>query len=254
MVTLSAAQIAGVVKYGAANGMPISQTNGIIAVAIALAESGGNTENSKVRLNSNGTQDFGVWQINSIHKPSEDAKIHAGPNWSMAYAISSNGTKWTPWSTYNSGKYSAFMPAATAGWAVATGHDNPDAIERSAGGTSTGHVDDPTTITFQQVDFPKPFDFLNDPLNYMLDPRNRLWLRLGMGIAGTVLILIVVVTLLKNPAVKAFSTFSPVGKALKTAATVPRGEVTPPSPKLPKIPSRPAPKTFRVKKLDWDTA
>lgn len=84
------------------------------AVAVALAESGGNELAVNTR-NTNGSADYGLWQINSVHaadlkagdwrKPTDNAK--------MAYAVYSRaGQKWTPWVAYNNGRYKMFETRA----------------------------------------------------------------------------------------------------------------------------------------------
>jgi hypothetical protein len=92
-----------------------------IAVAVARAESAWNP--TATLLNTNGSIDHGLYQINSVH-----AAILAGGNWrdpmdntKMAYKVWTDaGRRWRPWVTYNSGSYLKFMqplpniPAATA--------------------------------------------------------------------------------------------------------------------------------------------
>src|SRR3954463_10024777 len=98
MPNLSAGQIAGLIKYYSdptSNGTfhtPITADNAVKAVAICLAESGGKIDAGGDRANSNGTHDWGLWQINDIHNPSPEVKTHAAPNWQMAYQIAGGGT------------------------------------------------------------------------------------------------------------------------------------------------------------------
>ena len=93
-----------------------------IAQAVVMAESGGNTKafNPKGRDLS-----YGLFQINM--KDDDPANPLMGQkrrekfnienedlfdpyvNAKVAYAISSKGKKWTPWSTYNSGTYKKFL-------------------------------------------------------------------------------------------------------------------------------------------------
>lgn len=86
----------------------------VIAVAVGLAESGGNI--IATHLNTNGTTDYGLWQINSVH-----AALLASGSWSdpianarMAFSIQHDAGGWTPWSTFNSGAYLDHMAEATA--------------------------------------------------------------------------------------------------------------------------------------------
>lgn len=86
----------------------------VTATAIALAESGGNP--SATHLNSNGTIDYGLWQINSVHGSllsSGDWRVPAD-NARMAHTIYAQaGNKFTPWSTFNSGAYKSKVAQAS---------------------------------------------------------------------------------------------------------------------------------------------
>lgn len=85
------------------------------AAAIAMAESGGKPY--ATHRNVNGTTDYGVWQINSVH-----ADLLRGGDWKdlnsnakMAFSIySAAGNSFSPWSTYKSKTYLPFLPAAKA--------------------------------------------------------------------------------------------------------------------------------------------
>jgi Lysozyme like domain len=68
--------------------------NASTASAIAMAESGGDTD-SKNDRNSNGTIDRGLWQINSVHGSLSSFDPLA--NARAAVSISSNGSNWKPW-------------------------------------------------------------------------------------------------------------------------------------------------------------
>lgn len=111
MSKLSAAQIAEAAHN--AGFYPASVLS--VAVAIALAESGGET--TATNKNTNGSTDFGLWQINSVH-----ADILRGGSWSnpqdnaiMAHRVYADaGNRFTPWTTYTSGRYLAFMSVARA--------------------------------------------------------------------------------------------------------------------------------------------
>lgn len=79
------------------------------ALAVATAESGLNPRavNNK---NTNGTSDYGLFQINSIHKPTAAEKTDPYANAKRAYRIwKEAGSKWTPWSAYNNGAYKASL-------------------------------------------------------------------------------------------------------------------------------------------------
>lgn len=77
-----------------------------VGEAIMRAESG---------LNPNalsGTGDRGCWQVNQIHvdmTSSLEAMFIPAENARLAYSISHQGTDWTGWTTYTSGKYLEFL-------------------------------------------------------------------------------------------------------------------------------------------------
>jgi Lysozyme like domain len=86
-------------------GCPNAQS--VVAGQIALAESGG-VPNVESDPNTDGSHDLGLWQIND----KAHADILAGKDWwvpsvnaQLMMDVSANGTKWTPWTTYNSGAY-----------------------------------------------------------------------------------------------------------------------------------------------------
>lgn len=82
-----------------------------IAVAVARAESGWNPKavNNK---NANGSVDYGLFQINTVHEA-----ILASGNWAdpednakMAFQVWTDaGRKWGPWVTYWSGSYKKYL-------------------------------------------------------------------------------------------------------------------------------------------------
>jgi len=107
MPILTDQQIAGL-AVGA--GFPPDQV--ATAVAIALAESSGNTE--ATNSNTNGTIDRGVWQINSIHTEAQGDMFSPPANARAAKMIwAAAGGRWTPWSTYNNGAYTRYMGRAS---------------------------------------------------------------------------------------------------------------------------------------------
>jgi hypothetical protein len=66
-----------------------------MAAAIAMAESGGNSQASNT--NNNSSVDRGLWQINSSNGSSSSFDVMT--NARGAVSISSNGTNWRPWCT-----------------------------------------------------------------------------------------------------------------------------------------------------------
>ena len=111
--TLGAASISNLaVKAG------FSAAEAKIATGIAMAESSGNI--TATHQNSNGSIDYGLMQINSIHKDlygGDPFKLYdPGYNMLIAYKIyKAAGSKFTPWVTYNNGAYKKGMPDSVDG-------------------------------------------------------------------------------------------------------------------------------------------
>lgn len=162
MTTLSASQIAGYAKNAGVTGQNIA-----IATAIALAESGGRTD-VVGGPNSNGTYDYGVWQINGSHKDLLSGHDWKDPaqNATMMFTLSSGGTNWKPWSTFNNGKYLLHLSQANG--------VTPD--------TSVGSV--------QQTGLSQDFSAIQRFAEFISNPRT--WARLGMIVGGGVMIYVAV--------------------------------------------------------------
>ena len=119
-LTDTSAASAAEVAIGA--GFPADQL--VTAVAVAGAESGWNP--SATHVNSNGSTDYGLWQINSVH-----ADLLASGNWQlpadnarMALAVwKSSG--WSAWVTFNSGAWQGYVGAARTAVAKAQGQLGP---------------------------------------------------------------------------------------------------------------------------------
>jgi cell wall-associated NlpC family hydrolase len=126
-----------------AAGWPADQLQ--MAVAIAGAES--NYLPTATNHNTNGTTDFGLWQINSIHTAELATGRWQDPvdNARMALSIfRAAGSRWTPWSTFNNGMYRSHM-GATGGSAATV---QPAALTtRSATCTVAGTVAPVSVVT-----------------------------------------------------------------------------------------------------------
>lgn len=115
MSKLSAEQIAAHAYQAGFRGHALAT-----AVAVALAESGGNTHAH------NGTppdNSYGLWQINMLGSMGPERRrqfdlehnsdlFNADKNAKAAYAISHHGKNFGPWSTYTNGAYKKHMKAA----------------------------------------------------------------------------------------------------------------------------------------------
>jgi Lysozyme like domain/Ricin-type beta-trefoil lectin domain-like len=85
----------------------------VVATAVAMAESG--CTPSAVNTNPDGCRDRGLWQIDDCYWPqvSDSCAFNAQCNGNAAWGlISGQGTDWTPWTTYNSGAWENYVPAA----------------------------------------------------------------------------------------------------------------------------------------------
>jgi Lysozyme like domain len=83
-----------------------------IMAAIAMAESSGIVSNVG-GPNSNGTYDYGLWQINSSHTQFNRSLLLSDPLYNARAAVAiyrSQGL--TAWSTYNNGAYQGFLSGA----------------------------------------------------------------------------------------------------------------------------------------------
>lgn len=88
----------------------------VTAAAIAMAESGGNPDAVGDLVITPPLGSIGLWQINAAAHPQYDPTSLHDPNTNAAAAltISSGGTNFQPWSTFTSGAYQQFVPAAQA--------------------------------------------------------------------------------------------------------------------------------------------
>lgn len=119
MARLSQSQIA---QYAAGAGFRGNALN--IAVAIAMAESGGNS--TATHLNTNGSIDYGLWQINSIHTQFPANMLINDPAYNAyaAYTLSNGGANWTPWTTFNTGAYKQYLSGFVSPVTGGAGNNN----------------------------------------------------------------------------------------------------------------------------------
>lgn len=91
-----------------------------IAFAICMAEAKKDADHpygiarwNNAGLNNNGSVDYGLMQINSIHADMVGGDLEQlykpEVNMKIAYSLSRGGTDWTPWSAYNNGSYRTFL-------------------------------------------------------------------------------------------------------------------------------------------------
>ena len=166
------------------------------AVAIALAESGGDPA-AKNTGNSNGSTDYGLFQINSIHSSLLRSGSWSNPldNARMARQVYADaGNSFTPWVAYTSGSFLAYVGRgrAAVGSPLLPGGSN----DLKQWGTAKDGIG-----TFVSM-------FTS----------THLWIRVGMFIAGTLLIAWALMSLtslddsVRKGAVKAAAMFATKGK------------------------------------------
>ena len=104
---MSATAVAALAK---AAGVPADQL--ATAVAIAMAESGLNPNATNV--NTDGSVDRGLWQINNAAHPdvSDSSAFNPVTAAQGMLSISNGGTNWEPWVTYQTGAYLQYLPEA----------------------------------------------------------------------------------------------------------------------------------------------
>ena len=129
-----------------------------VAVAVALAESGGDVDAVNDQ-NSNGTTDYGLWQINSVHAQAgwfeTSEAFEPLYNAQAARRIYMNaGSSWTPWVAFNSGAHEQHMPAAQAA-ADGTPVYSPQEVQAACG---TGPAGTGTWAQALAGDFPATID------------------------------------------------------------------------------------------------
>lgn len=180
MAVLSPNQIAGYVIQAGWSGNDV-----VTGTAVALAESGGKTDIIGP-ANSNGTRDYGLFQINSIHKPTDKDWQNPVVNAQMAKGIwegrkKATGNGWQAWSAYSNGRYLLFMAQATAAAKSPEGgqgvNPTPTGTEPSGAGTA-----DISGIA-------KFMELLSNP---------QTWWRVGYFIAGGFMFLFGLYTVIGN--------------------------------------------------------
>jgi hypothetical protein len=206
VATLTDAQIAGAATSAGFSGAALAK-----AVAIALAESGGNPNAHNAVPPDNS---YGLWQINMLGSmgparrkqfglTSNDQLFNPATNAKAAYAIANNGKSFTPWSTYTSGAYLRYMSRANK----AAG--NPD-----TSGTTTGTQTGLTDVLSWPGDIVAFFTLLTNPIT---------WKRLGMIVGGGILVMVALGEISGlgskvQQGVSVAANMLPEGKALKGAS------------------------------------
>jgi hypothetical protein len=105
-----------------------------VAAAIALAESGGRADALNPNDNGGRQSSFGLWQIsNGTHTPPSPHWADPATNASLAVAkFKGAGNNFSPWGTYDSGAYRAYMSGSTTPDMNVPGNPDATATETAA--------------------------------------------------------------------------------------------------------------------------
>jgi len=164
------------------NGFPAANIQALtVCVAIANAESGRNISaiNSK---NADGTQDKGLWQINTVHDSKLPGQNRLDPNVNakLMMMVSGNGTNWQPWTTFNNGEYQQYMAE------VAKDIGNTSFVPGALSNFSPTDLIPGSESVNQVVDFVK----------LLMKPET--WIRIGKALLGGFLVALGVLMMLKD--------------------------------------------------------
>jgi hypothetical protein len=207
MANLSKEQIA---MYASSAGF--TGDNVKIAVAVAMAESGGNPKAHNPVPPDNS---YGLWQINMLGSmgPARRKQFNLKSNADLfdpainakaAFAISSGGTNWKPWSTYTNGAYKKYLDGS---------------VSTTGNGSSTsqaGFFDDAMDVADSIGD---GVDILKDFANWITNPQS--WVKIAYGVGGVILVAIGLSLVARTPvnnAAKQVINAVPQGKTIKAAA------------------------------------
>lgn len=190
----------------------------VTATAIALAESGG-VQARSVHKNKNGTYDWGVWQINDVHKPSDDVKNYGIDNAKAGYRVwVEAGHSWKPWATFNDNSYRAHLATAEQAYntiqsdtSIEQRLRSADRTHLDAGATGTNRVDDGFGIS-------NPLDGINNTIANAFSALTKslfgVALNAGVLVLAIVLIILAVVVLARGPATSVLKK-TPIGRVAK---------------------------------------
>ena len=112
-ISLTADQVAQAAYAGGSNWAGFRGGALVNAVAVSRAES--TFALNAINNNTNGTTDYGLWQINSIHGYNSslllsNASYNAGAAYSVANAVVN--ADWTPWVMFNNGGFVSYLTLA----------------------------------------------------------------------------------------------------------------------------------------------
>lgn len=208
MPVLDAQSIADVAL---AAGFPKDEKKLQTAVAVALAESGGNTQAVSP------TSDYGLWQINlNAHRQyNQQQMFDPAQNARAMIAISGNGTNWKPWVVYNTGRHLIKWGEAGIGVrrSIAVGQ-----YMRPKFSTDIPGVSNPLAGVVNAV--ASPLDSLNELAELL--GSSAFWRR-AVGVGGGVTLVVTGLVLLNRDLVAQVAQVVPVGRVVGAAGKVASG-------------------------------
>lgn len=210
MSALSAVEIAQLARNA---GWTTSQDVSL-ATAISFAESGGRVD-AVGGPNKNGTYDYGLWQINSVHKAYDKDKLLADPqyNANAAHEIFV-GQGWKAWSSFNNNSYAKFLGQAQSASSQITGA-TAVTVPVSSDGQATPDGANPAD----------QYSGITKVLWYVSNG-NDFWKRVGIGLGGVSLLIISVWFLTGNvPGSGIAKTIVPAGKIAKMKGATHKAKV-----------------------------
>jgi Transglycosylase SLT domain. len=140
----------------------------VIATAVALAESGG--DSLQQHHNLDGSTDYGLWQVNSVHGFDPKDLLEVIDNGKAAHEVWSK-QGWEAWTTFKTGAYLLYMSRAKA----VTPSVGP-------GGTVEGHSATESVNVLSGL-----LDFVSAGADWLSNAHN--WVRIAQSLVGGVLII-----------------------------------------------------------------
>jgi hypothetical protein len=193
MAKLTAAQI-----YQYAMNAGFNEQTAIIATAVALAESGGNTN---ARLYNPPVEDSrGLWQINLLaHKQYASWNLYdPQQNALAAFQVSEGGKNFGPWSTYdpssthpnNNAAYRKFLAAAAGADVAGGGQSVIGALGSAAGDVGSGVVGGIKNLFGGITDTASAIIAIGKFFEHLTEDLFNVgwWKRLGIGATGVTMI------------------------------------------------------------------
>lgn len=226
MSKLTAAQVAGYAKAAGWTGQDLA-----VAVAVALAESGGRTDARGDVALQTGTwgPSIGLWQIRSIKADKgtgrlrdEAANLNPSTNARHAHQLWAD-QGWSPWTTYTGGRYLAHLPAARAAAAAPAAATGTTTVGVVPFVPDPGDVYDALQAATSIVDVARvALTYPVKTLAWISDRNN--WQRVGLVTAGMSMVvggvLVVAIVAAGKGANYVMGGASRIGKVSKTAARV----------------------------------